>query len=252
MYNLSFYFIQALWIVWRKKNLWLLGFVQQLCLFLVLRRINPFWWQNGFKIFWQLGLVLLFSLSSVMLWLQIKADLQRKVFTLPAVKFLNTSLRVFLTTLFAIFVAMALKVFHMHWTFFALFSDLLSVSTGMAVLAMVLYNLNILRSGFFVWDFWRLKPSVLFSISFIVLIAHGFAYYFAHAFIPAMPASIRLFPVYVPSATIWMLFLGLCLAIAFLAAFLNTIAVIFFLSSNEPKKSSEEVEEGVIQPVGNV
>ena len=235
---------------WTQKSIWLLSFVQVVCLFLVLGKLSPIWWGQPQKALWSLGLTFIFSLSSVLLWLKIKAFEEKLPIVLSIKLFFQIAIRIFAIMFLAIVLCVGLKTIHIHWTFFSLFSSLLSASMTVAMLAAVLFNLSFQKSLGFMLSLWDNKASFITSGAFVVILAHVYAFYLSHAYWP-LASDMGGFSVSKLSATILVVFLLSAAVAAFFASLANAFLVILFLEVVQTKKDPEQIKNVVIQPMVN-
>ena len=235
--------------VFSQKRFWLLGFLQVFSLLLVLRRLYPAWWSAWPRALWELGLLVVFSIASVLLWYSIKAFSERKNLQLSVIKFGTATFRVLLVAAGGVILALGLKSLFSHWTIIALLSSIIGVSAVATMLAVALYDLDIARSIRVTIDLWRHKLSLISGAVFTAIAANGFAFYFVHALWPMTEGTTR-FSVSPPSATIWILFLVLSIVSAFFATLFNACLVLWFLDIAKPKKATENLQIPVAQPAG--
>jgi hypothetical protein len=230
--------------------LWPAGFLQILCPLLAMRGARLFNLATLPQIFWSMGLLALFSLASVVMWLQVQAVSEKKVLQISLPKFAKATGRVFVLALLGIAFYVGLKVLHLHWTVFALLASLFNATLVAAMFSTVLFGLNLKRSLWVALDLWSRKPSFISGAAFLIIISNGFAYYLAHAFWPKARESEQ-FSFFKPSATMWVLVSVLAVVAAFFASLLNAFLVLLFLEVMRPKKDPETVKILEAQPAVN-
>lgn len=230
--------------------LWPAGFLQVFCPLLAMRGARLFNLATLPQIFWSLGLLALFSLASVVMWLQVQAVAEKKVLQISLPKFAKVTGRVFVLALFGIAFYAGLKVLHLHWTAFALLVSLFNATLVAAMLSTALFGLDLKRSLWVALDLWGRKLSFISGAAFLIIISNGVAYYLAHAFWPQARESEQ-FSFFKPSATMWILVSVLAVVAAFFASLLNAFLVLLFLDIMKPKKDPEAVKVPAAQPATN-
>lgn len=238
--------------VWGQKSVWLLALLQILCLFFVLRKLNPIWWGSAPRAAWSLGLMLIFCMATVILWLKIQVKEQKKIFLLSFDAFLQISVRLFVLLSLATVFCIGLKAVNFHWTFFAVFSSLTASSITAAMLAAVIFGLSFNKSLGFMVSFWSSKISAMCGGAFVVMLANAYAFYVAHEFWPMAMREGHGFSVLKASATIWVVFLFFAVIAAFFSALLNAFLVLLFLDITQAKKNPEEPKAVIIQAAVNL
>jgi hypothetical protein len=97
-------------------------------------------------------------------------------------------------------------------------------------------------------DTWNKKISFSAAAALILLVAHGISYSLVHGILEN-GFLFGKFSVVGHSATIWVLLLGLMLAVGYISAILNCFVVFLFLDIIARKKDPEAKKAKISQPV---
>ena len=233
--------------VWERKNLWPIAFLQFVSLPLAIRMLRFFIFDPVPRVLSALSLLVVFSFSTVILWLTVKAYIEKQSLNVKLIDFFRASASVFGFTALGILAGLFLKSLALHWLVLVLLLSLVNAALVAVMLSSVLFSLNFKRSLALTLDFWNRKFSFISTMVFVVLFAHGMSYYLAHAFWPQARQNPQ-FSVSKGSATIWMLLVISAIVAAFFASFLNAFLVILFLDTAKPIKDPETVKVLVPQP----
>ena len=223
----------------RHKVWWILALGQVAGFFLLGQTLGP-----DHRILPWLPLVLvLLAPVTVWLWLDMQAVKIKVIRQSSAASFLNQCLSSGAVIIFALLIIFLARLTYLHWLFVTLFFSVVAATAALAMLYIVLFNQSLFKSLLLALDTWRKKISLAAIVAFVLIIAHGFSYAFAHSLWDPDFLNSGQFSSFGHSATIWILSIGGGFVVAYLAALLNCFLVFLFLEIIRSEKEPESVLE---------
>lgn len=229
-------------IAYNHKRTCLLGFMQFFAIYVTIKLLNNI---NLLSLAYLLALILIISFTTVLLWKYIESIKNNKILEIETKKYFNLVVRFgILLCAHLVFISIA-KNYHLLWNYSVVVICFLTVLVSYILLGLVLLSLSIKKAYFCALDFIKNKFGVFYSFFVVLLLINIFSYYVVHSLI-----NIRVlgggFSVLLPSATIWLVFLGIALLATFFSGLVNIFIVLLFLELSKVIKDPKEIQTPLV------
>ncbi len=230
----------------RSPGWWILSLLQIIALtFIAPSLAQPRLLLHLVFILWLVAGVIIFTVSTVWLWLDIDERRPRN----GAQKSVKPYITMCLTTGSILLCALALIIItrlgFVAWVFFALITSIVAATAVLAMLFAVLINQNLGPSLALALDTWNKKTSLATAVALTLIMGHAVSFTLMHTVVN--PASFSNFSDIHEFATIWVMLgvLLLIVIVSFFVAILNCFLVLLFIEIIRQKKDPEAVAEAL-------